>query len=174
VFDKVVDGIAKQAEKIQVKQGFDPDSDMGPLVSEEQLNRVCGYLESGIKEGAEPLVGGARLGDKGYFVKPTVLVNTNQKMKVEREEIFGPVVAAIPFRIRTRSCPERMTPSTVWLREFGPKTSRKHTRLPRNCAREPSGSTATTSSTQLCRSGDTNSPAGVAKWATKYWSSIRK
>jgi phenylacetaldehyde dehydrogenase len=97
VFDKVVDGIAKQAEKIQVKQGFDPDSDMGPLVSEEQLNRVCGFLESSVKEGAKPLVGGARLGDKGYFVKPTVLVNTNQKMKVEREEIFGPVVAAIPF-----------------------------------------------------------------------------
>jgi phenylacetaldehyde dehydrogenase len=97
VFDKVVDGIAKQAEKIQVKQGFDPDSDMGPLVSEEQLNRVCGFLESGIKEGAKSIVGGARLGDKGYFVKPTVLVNTNQKMKVEREEIFGPVVAAIPF-----------------------------------------------------------------------------
>ena len=97
VFDKVVDGIAKQAEKIQVKQGFDPDSDMGPLVSEEQLNRVCGFLESGIKEGAKSIVGGARLGDKGYFVKPTVLVNTNQKMKVEREEIFGPVVTAIPF-----------------------------------------------------------------------------
>jgi phenylacetaldehyde dehydrogenase len=97
VFDKVVDGIAQQAGKIRVKPGFDPDSEMGPLVSEEQLNRVCGYLESGIQQGAKPVVGGSRLGDKGYFVKPTVLVNTNSEMKVEREEIFGPVVAAIPF-----------------------------------------------------------------------------
>jgi phenylacetaldehyde dehydrogenase len=97
IFDKVVDGIAQQARQIRVKPGFEPDSDMGPLVSEEQLNRVCGYLESGVKEGAQPLVGGSRLGDRGYFVKPTVLVNTNAKMKVEREEIFGPVVAAIPF-----------------------------------------------------------------------------
>ncbi len=97
VFDKVVDGIAQQAGKIRVKPGFDPDSEMGPLVSEEQLNRVCGYLESGIKQGAKLVVGGSRLGDKGYFVKPTVLVNTKSDMKVEREEIFGPVVAAIPF-----------------------------------------------------------------------------
>jgi phenylacetaldehyde dehydrogenase len=97
VFDKVVAGIAEQAGKIRVKPGFEPDSEMGPLVSEEQLNRVCGYLESGVQQGAKPVVGGSRLGDKGYFVKPTVLVNTNSEMKVEREEIFGPVVAAIPF-----------------------------------------------------------------------------
>jgi len=105
VFDKVVDGIAQQAGKIRVKPGFEPDCEMGPLVSEEQLNRVCGYLESGIQQGAKPVVGGSRLGDRGYFVKPTVLVNTNSEMKVEREEIFGPVVAAIPF-----SDPEEIAP----------------------------------------------------------------
>jgi len=97
VFDKVVDGVAQSAERIKVKPGFEPDSDMGPLVSEEQLNRVCGYLESGFKEGAKAVAGGKRHGEKGYFVKPTVLVNTNEKMKVVREEIFGPVVTAIPF-----------------------------------------------------------------------------
>jgi len=97
VFDKVVDGVAQSAEKIKVKPGFEPDSDMGPLVSEEQMNRVCGYLESGYKEGAKAVAGGKRHGEKGYFVKPTVLVNTNEKMKVVREEIFGPVVTAIPF-----------------------------------------------------------------------------
>ena len=98
IFDKVVEGIAGAAEKIRVKPGFDPDSDMGPLVSEEQLNRVCGYLESGVREGATSVTGGSRIGNEGYFVKPTVLVNTNDNMKVVREEIFGPVVAAIPFR----------------------------------------------------------------------------
>lgn len=98
IFDRVVDGVAQVAEKIQVKPGFDPDCDMGPLVSEEQLNRVCGYLESGFREGAKAVTGGSRAGNRGYFVKPTVLVNTNDKMKVVQEEIFGPVVTAIPFR----------------------------------------------------------------------------
>ena len=82
---------AQSAEKIRVRPGFDPECDMGPLVSEEQLNRVCGYLESGKKEGAKAVTGGQRHGDKGYFVKPTVLVDTTENMKVVQEEIFGPV-----------------------------------------------------------------------------------
>ncbi|MBV8476773.1 MAG: aldehyde dehydrogenase family protein [Acidobacteria bacterium] len=98
VFDKVVEGVAKKAEKIKLGSGMDSNTDMGPLVSEEQLNRVCGYLDSGLSEGAKAVTGGSRHGDKGYFVKPTVLVNTNDDMKVVREEIFGPVVTAIPFR----------------------------------------------------------------------------
>jgi phenylacetaldehyde dehydrogenase len=97
IFDKVVEGVAEHAKKINVGSGQEPDTDMGPLVSAEQLNRVCGYLESGFSEGAKAIVGGGRHGDKGYFVKPTVLVNTNDKMKVVQEEIFGPVVTAIPF-----------------------------------------------------------------------------
>src|ERR1700683_3337027 len=96
-FDKVVEGVAENAAKIRVRPGFDPESDLGPLVSEEQLNRVCSYLESGAKEGAKAVTGGSREGTTGYFVKPTVLVNTNPKMKVVQEEIFGPVVTAIPF-----------------------------------------------------------------------------
>ncbi len=97
-FDKVVEGVANSASKIRVGPGLDPSTDMGPLVSEEQLTRVCGFLESGLAEGAKAVTGGSRAGTKGYFVKPTVLVNTNDKMKVVREEIFGPVVTAIPFR----------------------------------------------------------------------------
>jgi phenylacetaldehyde dehydrogenase len=98
IFDKVVEGVAARAEKIKVGSGMEASTDMGPLVSEEQLNRVCSYLESGLSEGAKAVTGGARQGDKGYFVKPTVLVNTNEKMKVVREEIFGPVVTVIPFK----------------------------------------------------------------------------
>jgi len=97
IFDKVVEGVAEHAKKINVGSGQDESTDMGPLVSAEQLNRVCGYLESGFSEGAKAVVGGGRHGDKGYFVKPTVLVNTSEKMKVVQEEIFGPVVTAIPF-----------------------------------------------------------------------------
>ena len=97
VFDKVVDGIAEQAKKIKVGPGLDASTDMGPLVSEEQLKRVCGYLDSGFSQGAKALAGGHKASDKGYFVEPTVLVNTNEEMKVVQEEIFGPVVAAMPF-----------------------------------------------------------------------------
>jgi phenylacetaldehyde dehydrogenase len=97
IFDRVVEGVAKRAESIKVRQGFDPEADMGPLVSEEQMHRVLGFMEEGKKEGARSLGGGERVGDKGYFVKPAVLVDTNPKMKVVKEEIFGPVVTAIPF-----------------------------------------------------------------------------
>ena len=97
VFDKVVDGIAEQAKKIKLGPGLDPSTEMGPLVSEEQLKRVCGYLESGLSEGAKAITGGHKASDKGYFVEPTVLVNAREDMKVVQEEIFGPVVAAMPF-----------------------------------------------------------------------------
>ena len=70
---------------------------MGPLVCQEQLDRVCGFLESGAADGAETVVGGGRIGERGYFVEPTVLAGTDPTMKVEAEEIFGPVVTVKPF-----------------------------------------------------------------------------
>jgi len=97
VFDRVVEGVAAKAKKIRVGSGLEPDTSMGPLVSEEQLQRVCNYLEIGLSEGATAMTGGKKMGDKGYFVEPTVLVNTKDNMRVVQEEIFGPVVTAIPF-----------------------------------------------------------------------------
>ena len=97
IFDKVVAGVADQAKQIKMGPGLDPSTQMGPLVSDEQQRRVLGYLESGFAEGAEAVVGGKRLGQKGYFVEPTVLVKTHSSMKVIQEEIFGPVVCAEPF-----------------------------------------------------------------------------
>ena len=97
IFDKVVEGIAEEANRIKVGPGLDLSTHMGPLVSQEQLTRVCGYLESGLQEGARALAGGQKLAGSGYFVRPTVLVDTRPDMKVVREEIFGPVVAATPF-----------------------------------------------------------------------------
>jgi phenylacetaldehyde dehydrogenase len=98
VFDKVVEGVAESARKIRVGPGMNPETQMGPLVSDEQFRRVCGYMEAGLKEGAKAVVGGKKTGNRGYFVEPTVLVNTNPDMKVVREEIFGPVVTAMPFK----------------------------------------------------------------------------
>src|SRR5438445_5918125 len=98
IFDQVVEGVSNQAKKIKVGPGIEPDTQMGPLVSKEQLDRVCGYLESGFNEGAKATAGGKKIGNQDYFVEPTVLVNTDHKMKVVPEEIFGPVVTAIPFK----------------------------------------------------------------------------
>lgn len=97
VFDQVVEGVAERAKKMRVGDGFDPQSDMGPLVSHDQLTRVCSFIDSGLGDGARAIAGGKRVGDRGYFVEPTVLVDTKPGMKVVDEEIFGPVVVAMPF-----------------------------------------------------------------------------
>jgi phenylacetaldehyde dehydrogenase len=96
-FDQVVDGVAEIAKSIKMGPGMDAGTQMGPLVSEEQFQRVSGFLESGAADGATALTGGGRFGDRGYFIEPTVLTNTRPDMKVVREEIFGPVVVAAPF-----------------------------------------------------------------------------
>jgi len=97
IFDKVVEGVSDIASKIRVGSGLDPQTQMGPLVSEEQFQKVTGYIDSGLQEGAKATAGGKRAADKGYFVQPTVLTKTKPDMKVVREEIFGPVVCAIPY-----------------------------------------------------------------------------
>jgi phenylacetaldehyde dehydrogenase len=96
-FEEVVDGVSEIAKSIKLGSGMDPATQMGPLVSAEQLSRVTGFLDSGKADGATAVTGGGRHGDKGYFVEPTVLTNTTPDMKVVREEIFGPVVVAAPF-----------------------------------------------------------------------------
>ena len=96
-FDDVVAGVAEQAKKITVGNGMDAGTQMGPLISDEQFEKVLGYVQSGRDAGAEAVVGGGRVGERGYFVAPTVLTNTTGDMKVVREEIFGPVVCAMPF-----------------------------------------------------------------------------
>ncbi|MGQ0656965.1 MAG: aldehyde dehydrogenase family protein [Chromatiales bacterium] len=98
VFDKVVAGIADFARNIKLGPGLDPATQMGPMVSDIQQSRVCGYLESGLQEGARAVTGGKKREGGGYFVEPTVLIDTKPNMKVVKEEIFGPVVIAMPFK----------------------------------------------------------------------------
>ncbi|MCZ4589793.1 aldehyde dehydrogenase family protein [Rhodococcus opacus] len=97
IYDRVVEGVAKIASTLKVGDSLDPESQMGPLVSQKQLDTVLGYLDSGREEGATALTGGGRKGDVGYFVEPTVLVDTTPTMRVVKEEIFGPVVTVSPF-----------------------------------------------------------------------------
>ena len=96
-FDSVVEGVADVARNIKVGDGLDPATEMGPLVSAEQLQRVTDYIQIGRDEGAEVVVGGARHGDRGYFVEPTVFVNASPHMRTVRDEIFGPVLVVQRF-----------------------------------------------------------------------------
>lgn len=97
IFDKVVEGVADFTRSFHIGPGIDPTTNLGPLVSKEQQDRVSHYLESGAADGAKAVVGGKKISGPGYFVEPTVLVDVKPTMKVVREEIFGPVVTAIPF-----------------------------------------------------------------------------
>jgi len=98
IYDKFVAGLTEEAKKIKVGRGLDTTTSMGPLVSQEQHEKVLGFIKDGKKDGAKAVAGGDRVGDKGYFVQPTVLVDTSDNMSVVKEEIFGPVVCAIPFK----------------------------------------------------------------------------
>ena len=97
VFDRVVEGVSDIASKIKMGPGLDPATEMGPLVSQEQFERVSGYIDSGRQQGAKVVAGGERFANRGYFVKPTVIRDAKPDMKVVGEEIFGPVVVAQSF-----------------------------------------------------------------------------
>jgi phenylacetaldehyde dehydrogenase len=97
IFDKVVEGISGAAAGIKLGPGLDPKTEMGPLVSREQQERVLDYIASGKKQGATITVGGEAPSGGGFYVKPTVMVNVKPDMRVVREEIFGPVLVAQRF-----------------------------------------------------------------------------
>ncbi len=100
VYDQVMSGLSEGASRMKVGVGLDPTTDMGPLASQEQLKRVTGYIESGKNEGARIVTGGERPGGdiaQGYFMRPTIFDGVQDEMTIAREEIFGPVVVALPF-----------------------------------------------------------------------------
>ena len=98
-FDEVIGALAEQAKSAQLGPGLDPATQLGPLVSAEQRDRVMGYIDSGREQGAELVVGGdAALTDSGgYFVAPTLFSTDSDDLRIAREEIFGPVLVASPY-----------------------------------------------------------------------------
>jgi acyl-CoA reductase-like NAD-dependent aldehyde dehydrogenase len=94
-FDDVVGRLAARAGKTRLGPGLDPDTQLGPLVSAEQHERVTGYIEAGRAEGAELVAGGGS--DGGWYVEPTLFAATRDDLKIAREEIFGPVLVALPY-----------------------------------------------------------------------------
>jgi len=97
IFDSVVEGLSCAANAIRLGPGLEQATEMGPLVSKEQQERVLSYIESGRKEGASVAAGGEAVSHPGYYVKPTVIVSVKPQMRIVREEIFGPVVVAQRF-----------------------------------------------------------------------------
>ena len=100
IYDETVSQMAEAAAKMKVGDGADAATEMGPVITQEQLDRVSGYIETGKREGATARAGGERVGGDladGFFLRPTVLDQVTDEMTVAREEIFGPVVVAMPF-----------------------------------------------------------------------------
>jgi len=97
LFDRVLTGLSASAAAIRLGHGMEPDTQMGPVVSDEQMQRVLGHMERGVAQGARAVVGGRRRGDTGYFVEPTIYTGLDDATDLVREEVFGPVLVAAPF-----------------------------------------------------------------------------
>lgn len=100
VYDDILQGLSEQANRLRVDHGFAEKVHVGPIISQQQLDRILSYIESGEQSGANVVAGGERLGDEkagGYFISPTVFSHQDDDLKIVKEEIFGPVIAATPF-----------------------------------------------------------------------------
>jgi len=97
VHDKLVEKIVEASRDMRLGSGFDPQSQMGPLVSAAQLERVQRYVTYGQEDGADLVLGGQRHGDVGYFHQPTIFTSVRNDMRIAQEEIFGPVMSILPF-----------------------------------------------------------------------------
>ncbi|MBB0994207.1 aldehyde dehydrogenase family protein, partial [Dietzia sp. SLG510A3-40A3] len=97
IYDEFTQAVADAASQATIGHGLDPDTVLGPVVDQDQFDKVSYYLRAGIEDGGRALTGGARHGDTGFFIQPTVFVDVKPEDRVVKEEIFGPVVAALRF-----------------------------------------------------------------------------
>jgi aldehyde dehydrogenase (NAD+) len=98
IHDKFVEKVVARAKTRQTGDPFDPNTTHGPQVDADQFNKILGYIDKGKSEGATCLTGGRRVGDKGFFIEPTVFSNVRDEMAIAKDEIFGPVMSILPFK----------------------------------------------------------------------------
>ena len=128
IYDKFVEKSGMRARKRTVGDPFDPKTEQGPQVDQAQFDKVMGFIESGRSEGAKLVCGGERVGDRGYFIQPTVFADVQDGMKIAQEEIFGPVMSIIPFKTSMRWWSAPIGPPTASPQRSGRATSRKRMR----------------------------------------------
>ena len=124
IHDEFVDRVVKRTKKQKVGDPFDPKTTQGPQVSEEQFNKILGYIDSGKQCGAKLQTGGGRAGKLGYFIEPTVFTDVKDEHKIAQEEIFGPVMSVIRFRdidevIQRGNRTMYGLAAAVWTRDIG-------------------------------------------------------
>lgn len=124
VYDEVVERLAARAKGVRVGAPSDRATAMGPIVSQAQMQRVLDYVDIGVKEGATLVTGGARVGNRGYFVSPTVFADVGHDMRISQEEIFGPVVSVLRFSdeadaLRKANGTRYSLAAGVWSRDIG-------------------------------------------------------
>ncbi len=98
VYDEVVERITQRAQSLRMGDPQDRRTSLGPVISERQMKSILDYVDIGQKEGATLVIGGERVGDRGYFISPTVFADVKHEMRISQEEIFGPVVSVIKFK----------------------------------------------------------------------------
>jgi aldehyde dehydrogenase (NAD+) len=98
VHDELIDRMREKNRDRRVGDPFDPETQQGPQVDEAQFDKILKYIEIGKKDGAKMVTGGKRIGDRGYFIEPTLFSGVTDNMRIAREEIFGPVLSVLKFK----------------------------------------------------------------------------